>query len=269
MLELSCLYSGVLNDYVHRSNQIKSFDWLEEHDYDKCLRFLERLVNPDQLSRQDLAGELKFEQILSHKTVNQFDGITFSGAADIVSESTVFEIKCVKELSNTHFVQLAMYAWLWNKRYPGDDKKFQLVNLTTGWLCGLFCLHFSVLTVFCSRFLGEVWQINPSSPSVLEDIASDVISQYLNPPTLNQRDDEFVLETQALVRRYIPLSQRAREAVDRGEALESLVHDLKEPPLLTIDDEEEVVVEVETVKKPRKKRESKKNEQPAAVSNDE
>ena len=103
---------------------------------------------------------------------------------------------------------------------------------------------------------------------MLEDIASDVISQYLNPPTLNQRDDEFVLETQALVRRYIPLSERAREAVDRGEALESLAHDPKEPPLLTIDDEEEVVVEVETVKKPRKKRESKKKDE-HAVSNDE
>jgi len=56
-----------------------------------------------------------------------------SGVIDIVTEDVVWEVKCVSELRAEHTMQLACYAWLWEKtQQTRGSRQFRLLNVRTG-----------------------------------------------------------------------------------------------------------------------------------------
>jgi hypothetical protein len=53
------------------------------------------------------------------------------GAADCISNGILWEFKCTSELKREHFIQLAMYAYLWQKNNPDNPLKYRLYNILT------------------------------------------------------------------------------------------------------------------------------------------
>ena len=66
---------------------------------------------------------LKFEVLMFVKNIlinsektNEEKNLTLKGLIDIETENTVWEIKCVQNLTDEHFIQLGIYAWLYEKQ---------------------------------------------------------------------------------------------------------------------------------------------------------
>ena len=85
----------------------------------------------------------------------EYGNIQIAGVIDAVSESTVFEFKCVDTITLEHQLQLLAYCWLWYKVHGENAKRlFKLLNIRT----------------------GQVFQINENKMYLLEDVMSVLFS---------------------------------------------------------------------------------------------
>jgi len=61
----------------------------------------------------------------------------FTGRVDLVTEYCVWELKCTTDISNDHFLQVVIYAWLWrmvveNLEQLENVRDFRIFNIKTG-----------------------------------------------------------------------------------------------------------------------------------------
>jgi hypothetical protein len=73
------------------------------------------------------------------------DEFYFNARVDLITDDCVWEIKCVNTLSNEHFLQVAIYAWLWRLCVEDIEnleniREFKLFNIKTG---EIYVLHAS------------------------------------------------------------------------------------------------------------------------------
>ena len=54
----------------------------------------------------------------------------FSARAEIVTKSSLWELKCTNQLTIEHKLQLVMYAWLFQMKYTNHEQKdYYLFNV--------------------------------------------------------------------------------------------------------------------------------------------
>jgi hypothetical protein len=69
-----------------------------------------------------------FDRILHAADISLF---RFAARVDLITEDTVWEIKCTGDLSIEHLLQVIIYAWIW--RVAGySPKQFKILNIKTG-----------------------------------------------------------------------------------------------------------------------------------------
>ena len=61
-----------------------------------------------------------------------FGKIRFEAIVDALSDTTIWEFKCVEEITPEHRLQLLIYAWLWKMTHTQETKIFKLMNIRTG-----------------------------------------------------------------------------------------------------------------------------------------
>ena len=115
LLKISNQYCCLSSGYYYKLAQIINYNWLEEEALQECVKRLEKVI----------IGETEFEKMV-YKELN---GKYLSGFIDCVDDESVWEFKCVKNLLPEHFVQLALYAYLYGY---GMGKKSKLMNILTG-----------------------------------------------------------------------------------------------------------------------------------------
>jgi len=96
----------------------------------------------------------------------------FSARVDMVCAKTVWELKFVKELNHEHFLQFAIYAWLWKCVHglsegswsEETDKQFRLFNVRTGEIWTLKEDCFEDLTHIVVFLLGSKYHRHKTVP---------------------------------------------------------------------------------------------------------
>lgn len=127
------------NGYIFKMSQIINYDWLSKENLDKCIERIKSL---------NLSSQVIFEQGYSSTEDKNLSGGSLEGYVDCfdISNNSVYEFKCVKTLSEEHIIQVAIYMYLFYKKYtssritsyfsvstPIDYKntKFYLYNILT------------------------------------------------------------------------------------------------------------------------------------------
>ena len=84
----------------------------------------------------------------------------FTARVDLITETTVWELKCTSEITTEHLVQVIIYAWLWNMKNSDEEfepKVFKIFNIKTGEVLRLDAtieeLNTVVITLLKGRFL--------------------------------------------------------------------------------------------------------------------
>jgi hypothetical protein len=109
-------------------------------------------------------------QELEHEVIDTYldkyfeDGIQFRFTArtDLITADTVWEIKCVKELTLDHQLQLIIYAWLY-QMLGYNEKVFKLFNIRTNEVLELIATKEELDFVLISLLQGKYQKMERKS----------------------------------------------------------------------------------------------------------
>lgn len=121
---LTIIYSSISGMLYNKLAQIDRYDWLKKDEVEICFSHLENNISKDVEYENDI-------EITTKKFPEYASKIEISGRLDTEDDKNIFEIKCVEKLTLEHFLQVCIYAWMWDELY--DNKKtFKLLNIRDG-----------------------------------------------------------------------------------------------------------------------------------------
>lgn len=148
-----------ISDYLHHANvlkalneglyfrlhQMSNYNWLRDEEVSRGCERMSSIIGPDcDIKTKFEVDVVKYSDgmyntILNDRLKEIFERhdkeafllpCVFEAWADIVSSTTVWEIKCVSQLTVDHMVQLCVYAWIW-RSLDKPEKQFKLYNVKT------------------------------------------------------------------------------------------------------------------------------------------
>lgn len=186
------------NTLYYRLKQIQKYDWIPEEVMKKCEENLMKNIGEEfntvdeplweytiVESRYEYYNNKNYEdeRMENEKMHRKIDEklkhhlpkkVRFTARLDLVTDFTVWELKCTSEITIEHKLQVIIYAWLWDM-LDNPTKDFKILNIKT----------------------GEVWVLQLS----MEEIESIVIellkSKYVK--SNNLTDEEFMERTQKVI----------------------------------------------------------------------
>lgn len=142
-LYMANLYQAAQEKLYFKLNQIttEEYNWLSPDILSQCKkRFIETFQEEIENDKPEMEYQLVhysdeesnilFDQILmTHFPTKQF---RFSARADLVTEKSLWELKCTSELSEEYLIQTVIYAWILRTIDPGNNKDVKIMNIRTG-----------------------------------------------------------------------------------------------------------------------------------------
>ena len=172
---------------------MKDWKYLSESSSRSCLEVLETHLG---------GSEVEYEQELEHTWTHEtrVQQLTITGRMDAVTDDTVWEFKCVEELTKEHFLQAALYAWIWMMKMEVNDDDDDDDD------DGVWAARGSRLFRLINIRTGEVWSIdNETGIAAAADIIIE--ARFAKDPILT--DEEFLA--------------RCREFHDLGQATGGMI----------------------------------------------
>ena len=106
LLFISNFWKYFKDGYIFKLYQIQNYDWLTQSHIDQAIS---RIKN---LNIIDPKFEVKFSIDNSNSKYPFLSNRQIIGFVDCLSQDSVFEFKCVNQLTDEHFIQLAIYMFL-------------------------------------------------------------------------------------------------------------------------------------------------------------
>jgi len=150
-LYLANISIAVQETLYFKLKQIKreEYSWLNENILEECKLRLNNIIDNDNKNSQIKIEEtiISGSNDIEHKAIDDFllrhfDSnirFRFTARVDLITENTVWELKCTSKISMDHLLQLTIYAWLWRTCYENDNKKFCIFNIRTKEFLSLNC----------------------------------------------------------------------------------------------------------------------------------
>lgn len=108
LLYLSNCWNSHKTGYIYKLKQIDKYDWITEEQMKQCILRMKSL----KLSK---LGQFEFLRTI------RIDNTDITGYIDYIDENKMFEFKCVDELKDEHYIQLAIYAYM-NEKHKLNEK---------------------------------------------------------------------------------------------------------------------------------------------------
>lgn len=115
-------WNSFKNGYLFKVKQIQEYDWLTNDMMNECVENLKTL---------NISKNASFEHLVEIGNKDELLNRKLTGYIDAIDENKIYEFKCVKKLTNVHYLQLAIYAYM----YEQDDtqiKPFDTVMYNNG-----------------------------------------------------------------------------------------------------------------------------------------
>jgi hypothetical protein len=122
-LKLANVYSAYISGYIHKIAQIKNYSWFSDETIEELYSVL-----------KDTIGEQGDSTVFEETLEEEYKDVFICGRADLIDKTALWELKCVSNLKAEHYIQLAIYAWIWqNTQYNVKGRRrFLLHNIRTG-----------------------------------------------------------------------------------------------------------------------------------------
>jgi len=148
-LQLASIYQTLGSGFAARPFQVDNWNYVPKKSVDACMAMIET-----HLGGRDVKYEMELTATFSAGIRTEV-----RGRVDALTDSTLWELKCVGSLSKEHFLQTALYAWLWMKAPQGREalgsRFFRLLNFRTGELWAIddeFGIDTSVAEVILAKY---------------------------------------------------------------------------------------------------------------------
>lgn len=145
-LYLANVYTAFQEKLYFKLKQISpdDYNWLTDEMMNQCKKRLDKFVGSECETSKPLIEKTLIHQSqeVDHEKIDQFLDdyfeynvkFRFTARLDIVTTKTVWEIKCVREITMDHQLQVVIYAWLYEMRKGPDEMShdFKIFNIRTG-----------------------------------------------------------------------------------------------------------------------------------------
>jgi hypothetical protein len=124
LLHIAIMHNFTRTSYIFKLDQIVNYDWISENNLKMGLNRLHELN----------ITEGTFEKRVERQNIIEIGNtmMTLSGFIDYIDEDSVYEFKCVAELLNDHYIQLALYKYMYESAFPNEKKRrYYLYNILT------------------------------------------------------------------------------------------------------------------------------------------
>lgn len=124
--------------------QIHEYDWISEEIKQKCIDRLNAHLGPEfkkddkkiEIEKQLIHYSNEKENELIEKVLFPYfqneKKFKFSARLDLLSEDSIWELKCTSKITQEHQLQVVVYAWLWSILYKDCPRNIVLFNIRTG-----------------------------------------------------------------------------------------------------------------------------------------
>lgn len=160
----------------------EEYNWLKEGVIEECKSRLDNIIRPECSQESPKVEETIIRSIDDDAHVNidailleHFDPnirYRFTARVDLITDSTVWELKCTSKISLDHLLQVVIYAWLWENRVNGtyEKKNFRIFNIRTNELLSLNATSEDLNTIILALLKGKY---NKQEKKSDEDFISD------------------------------------------------------------------------------------------------
>lgn len=115
------------------------YNWLTDSMFAQCKRRLNAVIKMSEenpmIEKTIIHQSQETEHACLDAVINEYFyenvKFRFTARVDIIAAKTVWELKCVKEITMDHKLQLIIYAWLYLYLYPNETMDFKLFNIRT------------------------------------------------------------------------------------------------------------------------------------------
>ena len=142
-LLLANVYTAIQERLYFKLKQIDEYNWISDQVIADCLERLDSIIgielkgeNPQVLPEHVIIHHsmeeqhAKIDQVLApHFPENM--RFRFSAIVDLLTDTSVWELKCTGEISMDHKLQVIVYAWIWDM-LDKPAKNFKILNIITG-----------------------------------------------------------------------------------------------------------------------------------------
>ena len=191
-LYLANVYVAIQERLYSKLKQINKTDytWITPEIKEKCVSRLNKNLG-HEFNKED---ELEVEKQLVHYSNEPAHDLIdkalypyflnetkfrFSGRLDLLSKTTLWELKCTSKISQEHQMQVMIYAWLWRTIYPDCPREVRIFNLRT----------------------GERQRLDATDEELTNIVVSLLKNKYEEPEILD--NDDFLLVCREIVNKYV------------------------------------------------------------------
>lgn len=141
-LFLANVYTAFQEKLYFKLKQITRDDytWLTEDMFKKCKARLTKTIGPECETAHPLIEKtiIHQSQELEHESIDLFLSeyfvstlkFRFTARTDLITQTSIWEIKCVREITMDHQLQVVIYAWL--LKMKSVEKEVKIYNIRTG-----------------------------------------------------------------------------------------------------------------------------------------
>ena len=183
-----------ISDYLHMANVLEAtneklyfklkqiskdeYTWLTPKILSECKRrmldVLKKEIEEGEpeiekwiISYIDADANAKINQLLANHFTDQF---VFTARTDLITESTLWELKCTTEISAEHMIQTVIYAWIMRSIDPEFSKAVKIFNIRTGQVLRLEADKSVLDSIVISLLKGKYEKVEQSTA---EDFVSE------------------------------------------------------------------------------------------------
>jgi hypothetical protein len=176
-----------ISDYLYMANVLEAtqeklyfklkqisrseYTWLTPRVLSECkkrmLQVLKREIDEGEpemekwiISYEDEVANGKINRLLSDHFTDSF---VFTARTDLITESTLWELKCTTEISAEHMIQTVIYAWIMRTIDPEFSKAVKIFNIRTGQVLRLDADKATLDTIVIALLKGKYESAPPSS----------------------------------------------------------------------------------------------------------
>jgi len=135
LLKIANCWNSCKSGFLFKLQQIVQYDWVSDSNLLKCRERLEKF-------RFDI--NTKIEKSCQDVQESAKHNIDIIGFIDFVHGSDIYELKCVHQLKKEHYLQLALYKYLYEKANRKYDCNYYLYNLLSDELVAIKNDHASI-----------------------------------------------------------------------------------------------------------------------------
>lgn len=206
-LRLSNLYVACKERLLFKWNQIGEDDygWLSDETIDAFMERLDTvigvecqdvppLVEYSIIDREMEAETATINTILQTYLLQLTRKIRFSARADLITQRTLWELKCTGSITIEHKLQTVLYAWLWHVVNTPDVVKKRDAQ----------CLNPRAVRIFNIK-TGEILRLNACFEELTTIVVELLRGKY--EPHKPKTNEEFLQDCETFMNEYVARSQ--------------------------------------------------------------